>query len=304
MLRAIFFASILTGALFPTLCHAQGRLANVRREVREEKKLEAAEPSKTTEDPNETIAGSILGSFLSALFSVKDDNDEYALANAFKYGLFAPYYFPRLALNDNGNERVAFTPHPYFGAYPGYQILPKEDASLYQDYGYAEIPRRNWAVRTTVENGNDFHGLNRIGLQVQVDHASRFGLSTNWNFFHERLSTGGFDEIVVGDTNLTYRVARNEIASVYAGLGVRTLTDRKRTDTGVNFTYGGDWFPIRPIVVSTMFDAGTVGNTYLLHGRGTVGLMYHHVEFFGGYDFLRIGTTNLQGPLLGMRLWF
>jgi hypothetical protein len=27
-------------------------------------------------------------------------------------------------------------------------------------------------------------------------------------------------------------------------------------------------------------------------------------ETFGGYDFLRIGTVNLQGPMVGLRLWF
>jgi hypothetical protein len=27
-------------------------------------------------------------------------------------------------------------------------------------------------------------------------------------------------------------------------------------------------------------------------------------EVFTGYDFLRIGSVNLQGPLLGLRLWF
>src|SRR5581483_2174843 len=29
-----------------------------------------------------------------------------------------------------------------------------------------------------------------------------------------------------------------------------------------------------------------------------------HFEIFGGYDFLRIGSVNLDGLMLGLRLWF
>jgi hypothetical protein len=27
-------------------------------------------------------------------------------------------------------------------------------------------------------------------------------------------------------------------------------------------------------------------------------------ELLGGYDFLRLGSADLQGPFLGVRLWF
>ena len=85
-------------------------------------------------------------------------------------------------------------------------------------------------MRLSIENGNDFAGLNRLNGQFRIDHESRFGVTTNWNYFHERLSCGCTDETLIGDTNLTFRFAQNEVASLYAGLGFRMLSDRRQTE--------------------------------------------------------------------------
>ncbi len=301
MVRIGIFSSFVVLASLPSLTNAQGRLADVRREVRDEPEPKPAPTTKTTENPRDSES-------TEHDWHVPDSpaKDEHAISvtgNDFLLALLWPLVLPRVALNDDG-KHLAFTRSPYFGSYSGYQILPTEDSSQFYGNSFSDIPRRNWALRTAIDNGNDFRGLNRAGLQVHLDHTSRFGISTSWNWYRETLSNGSSDDIVIGDINLTYRFARNEIASVFAGVGVRTLSDRSRTDLGVNFTYGGDWFPVRPLVVSTVFDAGTIGSTVFVHARGTVGLMYRQIEFFGGYDFLRIGSTNLEGPLLGLRLWF
>jgi hypothetical protein len=36
----------------------------------------------------------------------------------------------------------------------------------------------------------------------------------------------------------------------------------------------------------------------------SVGAIWNGWELFAGYDFLRIGTVNLQGPMVGLRFWF
>ena len=82
------------------------------------------------------------------------------------------------------------------------------------------------------------------------------------------------------------------------------LSDRKQTDFGFNFSYGGDLFPRRPWVISTSIDAGNLGSAAVFHARGSVGAIWHGCEFFTGYDFLRVGSTNLQGPMAGVRFWF
>lgn len=107
-----------------------------------------------------------------------------------------------------------------------------------------------------------------------------------------------------GVANLTFRFAQNEWVQMHTGVGVRLLTDRSDTRAGVNFLYGMDVFPTKPLVFSSLVEGGTLDSAWVLHGRGTVGVLYRRYEWFGGYDFLRIGSVNLQGPVVGLRLWF
>ena len=79
-----------------------------------------------------------------------------------------------------------------------------------------------------------------------------------------------------------------------SGLGLRMLFDRDDAHFGFNFTYSADICPVRPLIASLVFDAGTVGDAWLLHGRGAIGVTYHGWEAFGGYDWLRIGNVDLS----------
>lgn len=62
--------------------------------------------------------------------------------------------------------------------------------------------------------------------------------------------------------------------------------------------------PVKPLVISTVLDAGTLGHAGVIHARLTGGVLRSRWEAYLGYDFLRIGSVNLQGPLLGVRFWF
>jgi hypothetical protein len=199
---------------------------------------------------------------------------------------------------------LPFARYPYADGYCGYQLLDLELAKSTYSVDTDDVERKNWAMRIVIDNGNDFNGVNRFGGQLKFDHVSRWGVVTNWNYFYERRSCGCVDETVIGDTNLTFRFAQNEIASFYTGLGFRTLADYKQTDFGFNFTYGADFFPVRPLVISGVFDAGTRGSAGVVHGRASIGAIWHGWELFAGYDFLRIGSSNLQGPMAGIRFWF
>jgi hypothetical protein len=163
---------------------------------------------------------------------------------------------------------------------------------------------RDWCVRLTLEDGNDFSSLNRLGGQLLVESIYRVGLLANMNYFNERLSTGRHDEMTIGDFNVTFRFAQSEWAQFRAGLGARTSFDHGNQDWGFNFHYGADFFLMQPWVVSASMDAGTLGSAGVIHGRATAGVIWNRWEIFAGYDFLRIGNVNLQGPTLGVRLWF
>ncbi|MCI0639159.1 MAG: hypothetical protein L0Y72_14350 [Gemmataceae bacterium] len=89
-----------------------------------------------------------------------------------------------------------------------------------------------------------------------------------------------------------------------SGVGLSWLLDRFDTDFGFNFHYGADVFPVHPLVLSGSADLGFVGNAGVAHVRGSAGVLWRNWEFFGGYDFLRIGRVELHGPMIGIRLWF
>jgi hypothetical protein len=220
-----------------------------------------------------------------------------------------PFAIPHAALGDDFGVKGLFPRYPYSAGPDGYLWLARPVPAPEGDEPAPpppEVPAelKPWAVRLCVEDGNDFRGLNRLNGQFVVDTSSRFGLRTGWNYLREDLGSGWHDDAVLGDANLTYRFAQNEWAQFYAGLGFRTMTDPVQTRFGFNFTYGADFFPARPVVVSTSLDLGSLGSAAVVHVRGTVGAVWKGCELFGGYDFLRIGSVNLQGPLVGLRFWF
>ena len=51
-------------------------------------------------------------------------------------------------------------------------------------------------------------------------------------------------------------------------------------------------------------EAGIFENAGMVRLRGGVGVNWSHAELFAGYDFVRIGGVNLQGPMVGLRVWF
>jgi hypothetical protein len=299
MIRIVWAISIVLALVGANCADAQGTLQHVRDDVRSSSSSDSSS-SSSRDSGND----SLLSSFLGGLFSVEDGSGNSLGGTLIGAAVLAPFYAPITLLNDEYLYRLSFAPHPYANGYRGYQALSPELAEVLYDFDTKDVPRQDWAMRVLVENGNDFNGLNRLGGSIKVENANRWGVISNWNYFRERLPCGCLDETLIGDTNLTFRFAQSETASFYSGLGFRMLTDRKQTDFGFNFAYGGDWFPIRPIVVSGVFDAGSLGSAGVVHARGSIGAILYGCEVFAGYDFLRIGSTNLQGPMVGVRLWF
>jgi hypothetical protein len=220
------------------------------------------------------------------------------------YIIAAPFVVPARILGDDWEHRLYLSRYPYPHDYPGYLLLSPTDASSFGETQSVGLRRGQWGGRLAIEGGSDLNGVDRLAGQLRIDSAYRIGILTTLNYYREQQPAGGHDETFLGDFNVILRFAQNEIAHMYAGLGFRTMSDNHGNAYGFNFTYGGEWFPVRPLVVDASFDAGTLGNAGVLHGRATFGVVYRHYEIYGGYDFLRIGTVNLQGPMVGMRLWF
>jgi hypothetical protein len=285
-----FAAALLFVALFCPCLWAQGRLEEVRAEV--------AKPAPAKN------SGASSGSRSDA-----DDGCELdGLGWLVWWPVLVPFAVPHFLLHDDFHKDSYFLPYPYAANEPGY--LCREwsgalgDERTASGTSLSDLGARHWSGQLLLENGNDFNGLNRLNGSLVLDTSLRLGLRTNWHYFNETLDGGRHDDLLLGDTNLTFRFAQNECASLYAGLGFRALTGPGQPHWGWNFTYGADVYPIKPIVISATLDVGSLGSATVFHVRGTVGYIYERWEVFAGYDFLRIGTVNLQGPLVGVRLWF
>jgi hypothetical protein len=226
-------------------------------------------------------------------------------SGAFWFLLFtSPFTVPAHLMGDDWNYRYFLPWYPYPREYPGYLVPAPEDATEDLRSVTENVRRRTFAGRLSLEGGTDFAGVGRFGGQLRLDSAYRLGILTSWNYYNERLPCGCHDQFVIGDFNIIVRFAQNEFAAMYAGGGFRMLGDRFGNDFGCNFTYGMEWFPMRPVVVGAALDAGTLGSASVFHTRATLGIVHRHWELYGGYDFLRIGNVNLQGPMAGVPLWF
>jgi hypothetical protein len=107
----------------------------------------------------------------------------------------------------------------------------------------------------------------------------------------------------LGDVNLLYRFAQSERVAWYLGAGVRYLID-DASDAGLNILYGCEFYPVKPLSASVWLDAGTLGDAGVFHTRATLGYQFGRLRVFGGYDFYRIESVNLQGPMMGVLVWW
>src|SRR5262249_14501631 len=98
----------------------------------------------------------------------------------------SPFWAPPLIIGDDRPSIASFPGHPYALKSDGYLRLdrdgerPPEEQKADADAADFLKP---WAARVSLEDGNDFRGLNRLGGQLFVDTRSRFGLLSSWSYF-------------------------------------------------------------------------------------------------------------------------
>jgi hypothetical protein len=234
-----------------------------------------------------------------------EDDDDGNFGELFWAAAVAPWAAPHILLRDSFDNDSFFRPYPYQGDHRGNMWIDRPDREQPSGLTRPEASTlKAWMGRVTIDESNDFDGLNRVHGQLLLDTNLRLGLQSDWFFLAERRPCGCYDTMTVGDVNLVFRFAECPWLQMRSGLGLRMLFDGGDSRFGFNFTYSADVFPADPWVFSLQFDAGTIGDAALLHGRATVGAIWSRWELFAGYDWLRIGSVDLSGPVVGLRLWF
>jgi hypothetical protein len=162
----------------------------------------------------------------------------------------------------------------------------------------------NWLLRTRIEYADTFDELSRIGGQVLWDTSSRWGLDAQLDYLHEDRPGNPNDQLWLGDVNVVYRFAQSPRLQMRSGVGLNWMSDTAGTDLGFNFTYGGDLFPKKPWVLSAEIDWGWLGHAGLFRGRTTLGVQLRRWEVYTGYEYLDVGSTQLNSLLGGVRMWY
>jgi hypothetical protein len=198
---------------------------------------------------------------------------------------------------------MGFPQYPYPLGLPGYmQVDPTPVGQVTGDPNEV-LYLRPWSVRLSLENGNDFDGLNRVNGIAFIDSKAGVGLYTSWNLLHERWD-GGTADGVLGSITVTFRVVETEQFLLRWGIGANVYTDDWWSEAGINFHLGADFFPAQPWVFSGVVEVGNLGDLDVIHLRGTTGYLIDRCEIFAGYDWVRIERFDIHGPLLGLRVWF
>lgn len=223
-----------------------------------------------------------------------DDTDHF-LAKFIGAGVIAgvtsPFWAPHIALDDDLEYGGYFPEHPYENA-EGSMLFDKSPRGAHDSL-----------ILLQGQYGDDFDNIFHANGRVLMEHSSRFGFDTEFFYRNEDVQTG-HDELWTGDFNITYRFAQSEKWQFRAGLGANWLVYNDEADEGSNFTYGADWFPADPLVVSALLDWGRVGDAGLFHGRTTIGVSHNGWGVYTGYDFFEIGHQEIHSWINGIELRF
>ena len=183
-----------------------------------------------------------------------------------------------------------FQPYPYFDPQFG-RFCADIDLPDYQHY--ARQLTAEWLVSD--------QQVDTLRTRFLFESINRFGVDTELAYLRQR---PGGNDFYLGDANVVYRFSQQANGQGRIGVGVNYLADNSNWDTGFNFTYGGDMFLVKPLVLSADIDWGTLGSTNLFHGRTTLGIIHRHSELYAGYDYLSIGAPKQHSFVTGLRFWF
>jgi hypothetical protein len=271
--------------LFTVSLHGQeGSLSQAREDVRSPR-TDSAPRKDSSKDCNDPTSS---------------DTDSVEAKLIF-HTLMLPYYIPHFTLVDDYYDKGAFLSYPYAEKWNG--VMQREHDRCW-DGETPDTWNRLMSYRVSVENGNDFLGLNRVGIQFLADTMLRLGIGGSVNFYEEKREGLPPDQLIIGDVNVLFRFAQSPRWQWRSGLGLRWMDDHRQTDYGFNFVYGVEWFPLDPITVGMQLEAGTLGNTGVIRFTSRIGLVWKHAEAYVGYDYLQIGGAELAGPMIGLRVWY
>ncbi len=207
--------------------------------------------------------------------------------------LSSPFTIPRAVVTDADWNAIEFPVFPY-----------SEDRTSPLGDLFGDTEPSDWQTVLRGQYGDDFDGLSHASGRLLLDNWTRFGIDTEFFYRHEDLPASGSDQLWTGDANIVYTFAKGELGQFRTGIGVNWLAGAGQSDSGFNFTYGGELYPAEPFVITGDIDWGRIGDASLFHGRANIGITRNGWGLFTGYDYFSIGKTDLHSWINGFELRF
>ena len=164
--------------------------------------------------------------------------------------------------------------------------------------------RAVWA-RVSAEGGviPKTHGRARVAARVG-------GNILEWGAAaHGLVRAADHDSHAYGTSTLALPIMTKRLSMRVGGglrYALRSRVPQEGLDTfalGWNVTAGADFFPRRPLVLSSRVDLGRLQTGWVAHWRASAGVMIRGVELLASADYLVSAQARIGGPMLGIRLW-
>ena len=332
IVRGLFFFAALMFLLISLegVSVSQGKLAAARSEARNPKKKEKSEKNERRRrerdqrdcDRDDDDGGNIVVNLIGGLFfsnasrhrqpavhyQIAASNDcqcgacDYCQRYRSVYpptvGSTTTYISDSQGFNSpqaSANPSRAAAPPKYFLAFPYQDGLDSylTDSTLHTN-----------AIRFSFDYATDFNDLDQWMGRVFYESNGLFAADAQWSYYTESIGFGAKDDMHVGDVNAMLRLLQFEKLEGRFGVGIGWLSDRFATDVGFNGTVQLDYFIAKPVVISTDFDFGSIGDASTIHLNTSMGMMIQNGELRIGYDYRKIGAAELDGMSFGLRWWF
>jgi hypothetical protein len=285
-------------AILSLLLYSQPALAGTLDQLREDARADNEQQDRANsqraeqqhddhrvDDPQES--SSIADLFFSDLFGTW-------LGHGFIHAFSSPIWLPRQVLGDNRLSQGYFLSYPYQQGEAGLmRINPLTPSELQSSSRTARF-----------QYAEDFDRMLTLSGHFFLQGKHRWGLDAGFDYRREKITATSHDQLWTGSVDVVHRFAQSDRVQMYFGVGANFLADSIDTDWGVNFTYGADWMLEDPWIMSLDLDAGRVGQASLSHVRWTIGMAIRRYEVYIGFDRYRVGGTDLNQLVTGIRLWF
>jgi len=164
------------------------------------------------------------------------------------------------------------------------------------------LPKRSWAFQWGAESGYVLDRVWREGLSIRLQTVQRIDFDANWSLFMER-QPGAYTNLATGREHIVWRFAESSHVQFHTSFGAQHLVDSQGTVSGIDFTYGFEIYPAKPLTITVEGALGNLESVFAPRVRATLGTMVKRFELFLGYEHQWIGSETLGGPFAGVRLW-